>query len=51
MAGPSVWAVHDGKVGMANQVIGLAEALGYPFIEKRLAIRGPWRHLTPQLWI
>jgi len=51
MAGPSVWAVHDGKVGMANQVIGLAEALGYPFLEKRLAIRGPWRHLTPQLWI
>jgi mitochondrial fission protein ELM1 len=51
MAGPSVWAVHDGKVGMANQVVGLAEALGYPFLEKRLAIRGPWRHLTPQLWI
>ncbi|HUH84064.1 MAG TPA: mitochondrial fission ELM1 family protein [Stellaceae bacterium] len=51
MASPSVWAVHDGKVGMANQVIGLAEALGYPFVEKRLAIRGPWRHLTPPLWI
>jgi mitochondrial fission protein ELM1 len=51
MAGARVWAVHDGKIGMANQVIGLAEAVGLPFAEKRLAIRAPWRHLAPQLWI
>jgi uncharacterized protein len=51
MAAPSVWAVHDGKIGMANQAIGLAEALGFPFTEKRLAVRAPWRHLTPQFWI
>jgi uncharacterized protein len=44
MASPRVWAVHDGKIGMANQVIGLAEALGFPFVEKRLAVRAPWRH-------
>jgi uncharacterized protein len=49
--GPTVWVVHDGKIGMANQVIGLAEAVGFPFIEKRLDIRTPWRHLTPQLWL
>ena len=48
---PSVWVVHDGKIGMANQVIGLAEALGFPFSEKRLAVRAPWRHLTPRLWL
>ena len=48
---PIVWAVHDGKIGMANQVLGLAEAVGWPFIEKRLAIRAPWRHLTPPLWL
>src|SRR5690349_10405016 len=48
---PSVWVVHDGKVGMANQVIGLAEAVGYPFLEKKLAVRSPWRHLAPQLWL
>lgn len=48
---PLVWAVHDGKIGMANQVIGLAEAVGFPFIEKRLAVRAPWRHLTPALWV
>lgn len=47
---PLVWAIHDGKVGMANQVLGLAEAIGWGFSEKRLAIRAPWRHLTPPLW-
>jgi mitochondrial fission protein ELM1 len=50
-AEPSVWVVHDGKIGMANQVVGLAEALGWPFVEKRLAIRAPWSHLTPQFWL
>jgi len=48
--GPTVWVVHDGKIGMANQVIGLAEAVGFPFTERRLDIRAPWRHLAPQLW-
>jgi uncharacterized protein len=48
---PSVWVLHDGKIGMANQVIGLAEAVGWPFEEKRLAIRAPWSHLTPHLWL
>lgn len=48
---PIVWALHDGKPGMASQVLGLAEALGWPVIEKRLAVRAPWRHLPPQLWL
>jgi uncharacterized protein len=47
----TVWAVHDGKIGMANQVLGLAEAVGYPVIEKAVALRSPWRHLVPPLWI
>ncbi len=47
---PTVWVMHDGKIGMANQVIGLAEALRWPFSEKRLVIRAPWRHLMPGLW-
>jgi mitochondrial fission protein ELM1 len=25
--------------------------VGFPFIEKRLAIRAPWRHLSPELWL
>ncbi len=48
---PRVWVLHDGKIGMANQVTGLAEALGWPFVEKRLAIRAPWRYLPPSLWL
>jgi mitochondrial fission protein ELM1 len=47
---PTVWVIHDGKAGMANQVIGLAEALRWPFSEKRLVIRSPWCHLAPSLW-
>jgi hypothetical protein len=48
---PIVWALHDGKPGMASQALGLAEALQFPVIEKRLAVREPWRHLVPQLWL
>ena len=33
---PLVWAVHDGRIGIINQVLGLAEAVGLPFVEKRL---------------
>jgi uncharacterized protein len=47
---PRIWAVHDGKPGMASQVLGLAEAMGFPFVEKRLHVRAPWKHLTPGLW-
>lgn len=46
-----VWALHDGKPGMASQVMGLAEALNVPVTEKRLAVRAPWRRLPPQLWL
>lgn len=48
---PTVWALHDGKPGMASQALGLAEALNLPVVEKRLAVRAPWRHLPPQLWL
>lgn len=49
-ASPTVWTLHDGKIGMANQVTGLAEALGWPIVEKRLAVRAPWSSLAPALW-
>ena len=47
---PIAWVLHDGKAGMASQALGLAEATGFPFIEKRLDIRFPWACLPPQLW-
>lgn len=46
-----VWVLHDGKQGMRSQVLGLAEALALPFVEKRLVVRAPWRHLMPSLWV
>src|SRR6266536_322258 len=50
-ARPSVWVLHDGKPGMASQALGLAEATGFPFSEKRLSIRRPWTWLPPLLWL
>jgi mitochondrial fission protein ELM1 len=48
---PIVWVLHDGKPGMASQALGLAEATGFGFLEKRLSIRRPWAWLPPQLWL
>jgi uncharacterized protein len=50
MLDPLGWVLHDGKAGMASQAIGLAEAAGLPFVEKRLEIRFPWTCLPPLLW-
>jgi mitochondrial fission protein ELM1 len=49
-APPLVWAVHDGRVGIRNQVIGLAEAVGLPFVEKCFVSRLPWSLMPPALW-
>ncbi|HTH96238.1 MAG TPA: mitochondrial fission ELM1 family protein [Stellaceae bacterium] len=48
-AGAPVWILHDGKVGLRNQAMGVAEAVGLPFEEKRLVIRYPWKLLPPAL--
>ena len=45
------WVVTDGKAGMESQCIGLAEALGLDPAVKRVALRPPWRQLTPYLRI
>lgn len=50
-AEPVVWVLHDGKAGMASQALGLAEATGFPFLEKALTVRAPWAWLAPQLWL
>ena len=43
------WAVTDGKPGMENQCLGLAEALGIVPVVKRVRLRSPWRQLSPWL--
>jgi mitochondrial fission protein ELM1 len=39
--------VTDGKAGMESQCVGLAEALGFAPVVKRVRLRWPWRELTP----
>jgi uncharacterized protein len=41
------WVVTDGKPGMENQCLGLAEALGARTMVKRIALAAPWRWLSP----
>jgi uncharacterized protein len=50
MSPAPVWAVHDGRIGIRNQVVGLAEAVGLPFVEKTFVPRFPWMLMPPALW-
>ncbi|MDX2027169.1 MAG: mitochondrial fission ELM1 family protein [Alphaproteobacteria bacterium] len=43
------WVVTDGKAGMENQCLGLAEALGIKPVIKRIILRSPWKQLSPFL--
>jgi len=43
--------VTDGKSGMESQCLGLAEALGLEPTVFRIALREPWRSLSPHLRI
>ncbi len=45
------WVMTDGKPGMENQCLGLAEALDLVPEIKRIAPRAPWTWLPPQLWL
>ncbi len=45
----SCWVITDGKAGMENQCIGLAEALGLQPKIKRVMLRCPWKQLSPFL--
>jgi mitochondrial fission protein ELM1 len=51
MTDAPIWILHDGKVGLRNQALGVAEAVGLPVADKRLAIRYPWKMLPPAWWL
>jgi mitochondrial fission protein ELM1 len=44
---PTAWVVTDGKAGMENQCLGLAEAMGVVPVVKRIRLRKLWRELSP----
>lgn len=43
------WIVTEGIAGTENQCIGVAEALGLTPVVKRIALRAPWKQLSPWL--
>lgn len=43
------WVITDGKPGMENQCLGLAEALDLKPEVKHISLRTPWRQLSPYL--
>lgn len=45
------WVVTEGYVGLENQALGVAEALGLAPSMRTVAARQPWRSLPPRLWI
>jgi mitochondrial fission protein ELM1 len=48
---PATWIVTDGKAGMVNQCLGLAERIGLAPEVKRITLRPPFRQLVPYLRI
>lgn len=48
------WAVTDGRAGIENQALGLAEAIArrlpLRITVKRIALKAPWRGLPRQVW-
>lgn len=46
---PTCWVVSDGRAGIENPCLGLAEAVGLSPAVKRIALRSPWRQTTPYL--
>lgn len=46
---PTCWILTDGKIGMVNQCLGLARALGVTPDLKTVDLRSPWKWLPPAL--
>lgn len=46
---PIVWVITEGLTGTENQCLGIAEAMGITPVVKRIALRQPWKLLSPYL--
>ncbi len=46
---PTCWSLTDGRPGMENQTVGLAEAMGLAPVVKRVFLKTPWRILSPHI--
>ena len=45
------WVLSNGIIGMDNQSLGLAHALGLEVVKKTMVASAPWKYLPPQLWL
>jgi hypothetical protein len=46
---PTCWCLTDGRPGMENQAVGLAEAMGLTPVVKRVFLKTAWRILSPHI--
>lgn len=46
----TTWTITDGKIGMVNQAMGLAEAVGFPIAEKTIRPAAPWKWIPANMW-
>lgn len=46
----TTWVITDGKLGMVNQAMGLAEAVGFTTVAKKIRPGAPWKWLPAGLW-
>ncbi len=46
---PTCWCVTDGRPGMENQAVGLAEAMGLTPVVKRVFLKPLWRIASPHI--
>jgi uncharacterized protein len=46
---PVCWCLTDGRPGMENQAVGLAEAMGLSPVVKRVFLKPLWRALSPHI--
>jgi mitochondrial fission protein ELM1 len=45
------WVLSNGIIGMDNQSLGLAHALGLDVVKKTMVASVPWKYFPPQLWL
>ncbi len=46
---PTCWCLTDGRPGMENQTVGLAESMGLTPVVKRVFLKTPWRIASPHI--
>ncbi len=46
---PTCWCITDGRPGMENQAVGLAQAMGLKPVVKRVILKTLWRVASPHI--